>query len=198
MKGVAEGIQPKVLLNMMNENGKISRSHAISKNLLQQQADLIGLPLVTQPTTWGDYELLFVQQLVYLKDEYQLNSAIFGDIDLQPHRNWEEKVCQQAHLKARLPLWQRNRKELVLEMLDNNLEAIITSCNLQLGVDFLGRKLNHELIDEFEQIGIDVCGENGEYHTLVVNCPLFKKELELPVYQKKIVGEYCFLVWEEN
>lgn len=196
MSVIEHGHNPKVLLNMMNENGKISRSHAIPKSLLSQQAELIQLPLVTQPTTWGNYESNFIQQLKTLKKQYNLHSAVFGDIDIQSHRDWEERACQEANLKVHLPLWQQNRKQLVFEMLDCGMEAIITSCNLDLGYEFLGEMLTFDLIKKLESLNIDVCGENGEFHTLVVNCPLFEHRLKLPHSTKQIIGNYCFLIWE--
>lgn len=196
MRAIYDGFTPKVLLNMMNENGLISRSHAISKELLTLQAHLLQLPIKTQPTTWGNYESNFIEQLNRLKEQYNLHSAVFGDIDIQAHRDWEESVCKAANLKAVLPLWQKDRKQLVIEMLDSGIEALITSCNLDLGSDFLGKTLTLDLVNQFEKLGVDVCGENGEFHTLVVNCPLFKDRLRLPSFTKQIVGNYCFLVWD--
>ena len=56
MKEIQNGSQPAVLLNMMNENGLISRSHGLPLSILNQQAKALNLPLKTVPSTWGDYE----------------------------------------------------------------------------------------------------------------------------------------------
>lgn len=81
-------------------------------------------------------------------------------------------------------------------MLDAGIEAIIVSCNTVLGTNFLGRKIDTSLIADLEALGIDVCGELGEYHTVVVNCPLFKNPIQLPKFSKTIHQDYCFLVWD--
>ena len=196
MQAMQLGYQSKVLLNMLNENGKVSRSHGLPLEILKQQAGQMRLPLVTIPTSWSDYEWNFIEILGKLKESYKLDYAVFGDIDLQPHRDWEEKVCEAADIKAILPLWKRNRKELVLEMLDSKIECIIVSCNTTMGERYLGKMLTKHLAEELELIGIDPCGENGEFHTLMVNCPLFERRKSLPDYAIKTYNDYCFINWK--
>jgi len=147
MQAMQLGYQPKVLLNMLNENGKVSRSHGLPLEILKQQAGQMNLPLVTIPTSWNDYERNYIKKLRQLKESYKLESAVFGDIDLQLHRDWEEKVCEASNIKALLPLWKRNRKELVLEMLDSKIVCMIVSCNTTMGEKYLGKMLSKELID---------------------------------------------------
>ncbi|MGX7666825.1 Dph6-related ATP pyrophosphatase [Flavobacterium pedocola] len=197
MKAVADGLTPKVALNMMNENGKVSRSHGLPLVILKQQAQKMQLPLEAVPATWGDYEAEFIKTLNYLKAEFNLDAAVFGDIDLQPHRDWEEKVCDASSLRAVLPLWQQDRLTLVHEMIDAGIETMIVSCNTQMGESYLGKILTKELAQELESKGIDACGENGEFHTLVVNCPLFSERIKLPEYTTKTYNDYCFVVWDE-
>jgi uncharacterized protein (TIGR00290 family) len=196
MQAIAQGHTPKALLNMMNENGRVSRSHGLPLSLLQQQADAMALPIVTKPSTWGDYEANFIETLRALKNAYALESMVFGDIDLQPHRDWEEKVCAAAGLEALLPIWQRNRKELVLQMIDAGIEAMIVSCNTTLGEPFLGKHITRALIPALEEKGVDVCGENGEFHTVVINCPLFSHAITLPSFTTALHKEYWFVQWE--
>ncbi|MGB0896512.1 MAG: diphthine--ammonia ligase [Flavobacteriaceae bacterium] len=195
MKAVEAGGEVMVLLNMMNENGKISRSHGIPLAVLKQQAQAINVPLETCQATWANYEQEFIATLQNLTKTYKLQAAVFGDIDIQSHRDWEEKVCAAAELKAQLPLWQGERKQLVIDMINAGVKAIIVSCNTDLGLEFLGREINIELLEELERIGVDCCGENGEYHTLVVDCPLFKEPVKLPEYAKVKHENYCFLDW---
>src|SRR5262245_1859842 len=78
-------VTSKVLLNVLNEEGKISRSHGIPSSILRQQAEACGLPLHLVASSWQDYEKHFVKALVILKKEYDLTHAVFGDIDLQAH-----------------------------------------------------------------------------------------------------------------
>ncbi len=188
-----DGIIPVALLNMMNENGQRSRSHALSTNVLHAQAAALGLPIVLQPSTWTDYENHFINNLKQIKADYQIEAVVFGDIDLQAHRDWEEKVCAAAGLKAILPLWQLNRKQLVTSMINDGIAANIVSCNTTMGVQYLGRVINQSLVTDAESIGVDACGENGEYHTVVTNCKLFKQPLALNFIEPQIVDNYCFI-----
>lgn len=186
------GMKPQVLLNVLNEEGKISRSHGIPLEILQAQANVCDLPLHAISSSWANYEPNFVDALTYLKEKYSLKYAVFGDIDLQEHRDWEEMVCKKAGLAATLPLWKRNRKELVEEMLNNNMEACIVSCNTAMGEQFIGQKLTFDLIEQLEHLGIDPCGENGEYHTLVTNCTLFKAPIKVEVIKSIFHNNYWF------
>ena len=92
-------------------------------------------------------------------------------------------------------MWQQDRKELVYAMIDNGIKAIIVSCNTHLGEAFLGREITRELVKELENAGVDACGENGEYHTAVIRCPLFSQPVVLPQYKKQTYENYCFLTW---
>lgn len=191
-KAAHQELTPVVLLNVLNEYGDRSRSHGIPKEILEAQAKSMQLPIHFFESTWEQYEEKYIRTLQELKQNYPINKTVFGDIDIESHRAWEEKVSAEANLEAVLPIWQQNRKQLVLEMIDFGIEAIIVSCNQMLGPDFLGRKINVDLIKDLEAIGVDVCGENGEYHTLVVNAPLFKNKIEVKVNGRQQSSNYNF------
>jgi diphthine-ammonia ligase len=193
MKAYEQGHSPMVLLNMMNENDMVSRSHAIPKAILEKQASMIDLPIVTKPASWESYEEVFIDAIKELNSDYLITAGVFGDIDLQAHRDWEEKVCGIVGIKAILPLWKQDRKTLAHEMLDAGIETYIVSCNETMGEKFLGRRITRDLILELEEIGIDACGENGEYHTLVVNMPLFKNRIDITFGATSHIGNYWFI-----
>jgi uncharacterized protein (TIGR00290 family) len=193
-----QDLQVSVLVNMMNENGLISRSHGIPLYILQQQARAMQVPLMAIPTSWSEYEKKFTDALQNIREKFTVDTMVFGDIDLQAHRDWEEMVCTNAGLTANLPLWQKDRKQLIHEMLDAGIQTMIVSCNTILGEQFLGRIITKSLIPEFEELGVDPCGENGEFHTLVINCPLYAQKIVLPEYEKVKHEEYWFLKWKEG
>jgi diphthine-ammonia ligase len=192
LKAKGEGYTPKVLLNVLNEEGKISRSHGIPAPILQAQAKAMNLPIHLVASSWKDYEPKFTNALKIVKEQYRLTHAVFGDIDLDDHRLWEEKVCTNAGLTAILPLWQQNRKALVLQMLADGLKTMIVSCNETMGERFIGALLTPELVEELESLGIDPCGENGEYHTLVLDGSLFTFPLEVTIRQRLHHENYWF------
>ena len=191
-KAMQLGYTPKVLLNVMNEFGDRSRSHGIPKGILEAQAKALNLPIHFFNSTWNAYEVNYIENLQKLVKEYPINYSVFGDIDIESHRAWEEKVSDAVNLKAVLPLWQGNRKQLVLDMIEAGLEAIIVSCNMDLGSNFLGRTIDASIIEEFENMGVDACGENGEFHTLVVNAPFFKHPIDVKIEEKVVSSNYNF------
>ena len=192
MQAIQQGYIPKVLLNVLNEDGKISRSHGIPYSILQAQATAASLPVHCISSSWQEYEMHFTKALSLLKEQYNLTHAVFGDIDLQPHRDWEEKVCINAGLTAVLPLWQQERRALVLQMLEAGIETMIVSCNETMGERFIGQIITPPLVNDLEAMGIDACGENGEFHTLVLNCPLFKERINVFVAAKLLHKDYWF------
>ena len=195
MQEIDKGSELHVLVNMMNENGVISRSHGLPLVLLQQQAETMSVPLIAIPTSWNDYEFNFTNTLLEIKNRFDVRSMVFGDIDLQAHRDWEEKVCSNAGLSASLPLWKQDRKQLIQDMLLAGIQTVIVSCNNILGEEFLGQMITESLILKLENAGVDVCGENGEFHTLVVDCPLFRNKIQLPWSYKIKHDDYWFLQW---
>lgn len=192
IQALRQGYRPQVLLNVLNEEGRISRSHGIPAAILEAQAAAMQVPIHLISSSWQEYETKFVAALQALGKQYALTHAVFGDIDLQAHRDWEEKVCAQAGLTALLPLWQQNRKALVYQMLDAGIETMIVSCNTTMGERFLGKMLTPELVAELESLGVDVCGENGEFHTLVLHCPLFSQSLKILTGKKLLHNGYWF------
>ena len=192
MQAIKQGYQPKALLNVLNEHGKISRSHGIPSEILKAQDNRVRLPMYLVPSSWQDYEAKFVNALQLIAREHELQFAVFGDIDLQAHRDWEEMVCAKAGLQAILPLWKQDRRKLVDEMLATGIETIIVSCNEIMGERFLGQQLTPTLVNELEALGIDACGENGEYHTLVLDSPLFSRRLDVRVEDKTLHEKYWF------
>lgn len=176
---VRGGAQPVCLLTMFTEDGNRSRSHGLSRAVLEAQAAAIGLPLLSRSATWDEYEAAMVDLLAEAKS-LGVEAAVFGDIDIPRHRAWEEQVCQRAGIKAILPLWQEDRLTILREWWDRGFEARIVVARAGL-VDrsYLGRVLDQQVADELTAAGVDACGENGEFHTLVTAGPLFRQPLEI-------------------
>ena len=166
------GVQVEALLAMFDETGTRTRSHGVPRALMQAQADALGLPLVAASATWADYEAVFTAQLRVFAAA-GITHGLFGDIDLQPHRDWEEAVCAAAGLQAVLPLWQQPRRALVDELLALGYRARVVCVDARwLGADHCGRVFDAEFLASLPP-GVDACGENGEFHSFVFDGPRF-------------------------
>lgn len=170
---------PAALLSMLHEHGRVSRGHGLPVGLLQAQAAALRLPLVTRATTWDGYRDAFIDALGELRG-MGVEAGVFGDIDLREHREWVEGVCDVAGLSCHLPLWQESRRELYEEFLAGGARATIVAVDqTKLTAAYLGRSLDDALRRDLESEGVDVCGEEGEYHTMVTWAPLFAAPVPL-------------------
>jgi len=171
-RALAAGWQVEALLAMFDEGGQRSRSHAIPPQLMQTQAEALSIPLVIGRAGWADYEAVFTQQLQGFAAQ-GITHGLFGDIDLQAHRDWEEKVCASAGLVAELPLWQQDRRALVDELLALGYRARVVCVDARvLDASFCGREFDARFLADLPA-GVDACGENGEFHTFVFDGPRF-------------------------
>lgn len=168
------GLEVHSLVNVLEETGERNRSHGVPRSLLQAQADALGCELVAPVTSWQDYEAHFTATLRELQSR-GIEIVIFGDIDLQAHREWEEKVCAAAGLTAYLPLWHEPRDLVAQEVLREGFEAyVVCTDSRSLADAFCGRRYDAQFLKDLPP-GVDACGENGEFHTFVFNGPMFQQ-----------------------
>ncbi len=168
------------MITMLDETGSRSRSHGISPALMRQQASALQVELVMPAASWQTYETEFVSALQGVRSSGH-DAVVFGDIDLQPHREWEEKVCAKAGLAALLPLWQRSRRELAREVSQLGFKAIVVCVDHRfLGAEYCGREYDEAFVRSLPN-GVDACGENGEFHTFVYDGPVFSSPLRVKV-----------------
>lgn len=185
------------LIIMLEEEGNRSRSHGMSLDLIYAQANSIGLPVYMAAASWEDYEKEFIQLLDTAKNQ-GAEVLVTGDLDMPEHGCWYEKVTNQVALKLGMPLWGMGHREAVEEFIDLGFETIIVTVNLSLGMleEDLGRTLTHKYIKELEARGIDPCGEGGEFHTTVINGPIFKHPIRFRKGEIIKNEEYAFLPLE--
>jgi uncharacterized protein (TIGR00290 family) len=165
-------LHPATLLTMFDETGLRSRSHGVPRKLVEQQASALGMDLVAPSADWKSYERIMIETLKALRETGH-EVAVFGDIDLEPHREWEARVCGEAGLEPYLPLWQRDRRQLATESITLGFKAIVVCVDSRhLRDDFCGRDFDQAFIAELPE-EVDACGENGEFHTFVYDGPLF-------------------------
>ncbi|TCM92661.1 uncharacterized protein (TIGR00290 family) [Paenibacillus sp. BK033] len=189
--------EPIGLIVMMEEEGKRSRSHGMPPKLIRAQAESIGLPVYTAAASWEDYEKEFIALLEKAKHQ-GAEALVTGDLDMPVQDCWHDKVTQIAGLKLGMPLWEMDHQEAVEEFIHLGFTSVVVTVNLTLGMkeEDLGRVLTHDYIQELMSRGVDPCGEGGEFHTTVIDGPLFKHPI--PVRKGSIVkhGDYAFLPLE--
>ena len=185
------------LIVMLEEQGLKSRSHGMSLDIIHAQAKAIGLPIFTASATWQEYESHFIQ-LLQKAQALGAETLVTGDIDLMAHGEWNQSVCEKSQLSLCMPLWQRPRLEIVQEFISLGFQSIIVTVNLNLGmkVEDLGQVLTLDYIQQLVDRGIDPCGEAGEFHTTVIDGPIFQHALNIVKGDILYHENYAFLPLE--
>jgi diphthine-ammonia ligase len=191
-RAISSGFDVRYLANMVGEDGKRSYSHGLAPRILEVQARAIGIPLVRKRARRDNYEERFKELLGSFKKE-GISGGVFGDIDLDVHREWIERVCGDVAVTPHLPLWGEDQEKLLKEFIDLGFTAIVVAAKAELfGREWLGRKVDQRFLDQLKNLGkvseVTPCGEAGEYHTLVIDGPLFKERLEI-VRSRRILRE---------
>lgn len=178
-KAMQAGFTISHLLNFVDETGRRSRSHGLRVELLQAQSIAIGIPIIQKPTSWETYEQEFKKSALELK-RVGVEGGVFGDVDLQLHRDWVERVCAEVGIKPLLPLWYMKREQILNEFIGAGFKAIVVAAKANLlDREWLGCRVDEEFLRELSKRKIDLCGEGGEYHTFVIDGPIFKKRINI-------------------
>lgn len=187
------GFEIKYLLNMIEEDGQFSRSHHLPASLLREQANCLGIDIIQKRTTWNNYENNFKQTLLDLKQK-NIFTGVFGDVDLEEHRVWIERISKETGIHPVLPLWGKDHLQIAREIIKSGFVAYLIVVNDKfLPPEYLGKKFDQKLVDRLISQGIDPLAEEGEFHTLVTDGPLYTKPLQFT--WRKIIAQdgYHFL-----
>jgi uncharacterized protein (TIGR00290 family) len=185
---IKSGMNVSTFICMLNESNA-SRAHGLYRNSLVRQTEAIGINTVFGTSTWKGYEMEFRRIVSELNPE----AVVFGDIYLEEHRIWLERVCNELGVKPLFPLWGDKTIKLAKEFISEGFEAYIVAVRRDLSDDILGKRFDDEIVDTLVSRGIDPCGEDGEFHTYVVDGPLFKERVTFNFGKKVVRDKYIQL-----
>ena len=175
LRAADQGLQVEILVTMVDPGG-LSKSHALPPELLTAQADVMNAKLLLVEAGISDYGAVFASTLRSLRDGGTTH-MIFGDIDLQAHRDWLEPICRAAGIDAVFPLWGMARRDVADEIIDRNIKATIVCVDTRwLDESHCGVSYDRAFLARLPD-GVCPCGENGEFHTFVWDAPRFARPL---------------------
>jgi len=185
------------LVNFISNDDKRVRFHGTNADLIKQQGAAMGIAVAQYETTWDGYERDFKAGVRGLLPT-GVSGMIFGDIYLDVHKEWVERVCGEIGIEAVEPLWGRPTAELLDKFIELGFEAVIVGVNSKvMDEKWVGRAVDSSFRDYLNRNNIDPCGENGEYHTVVTNGPLFSRKLSLVIRGVISKNEYRLLDIED-
>jgi len=199
-RALQEGYPVTHLLNTISATYDRVRFHGVPKDLIGAQAEAMGMKLLQRPTPDDDYTGAFVEALRSLLPE-GLEGMVFGDLYTDEHLEWCRGVCAQAGIEAVHPLWGVPSEQVASDLMAAGFEAVVVSGNPDYFTEEqMGAVVSPEFIAWCRTIeGLDVCGERGEYHTVVVDGPLFRRRVQIIDSSPVRVNGHCFLdirAWE--
>lgn len=174
----AAGTDVGRLLNFYDsETGRV-RFHATRVAMLEAQAGQLGIELRAVPTTWSAMADRLADEFEQLRAD-GFEGVVFGDIHLADVRAWYEERVTAAGLVHVEPIWGEPPAGLLREFVETGGRAVVTCVDLtRLQPDWLGRIIDERFVDEICSVGIDPCGENGEYHSFAFDGPTFSGPVE--------------------
>jgi diphthine-ammonia ligase len=189
------GFQVERLITFVPEEGNF-RAHPLE--FLGLQAQALGLPLHTLKIT-EPYREAYQESIAALRERWAIRTLITGDIgEVDGYPNWIGETCAGSDVSVCTPLWGRDGTGLLNRFLSCGFRAVFSCVRAPwLTPDWVGRILDAEAVAELSALtrdnDFDVCGEQGEYHTLVLDGPLFEKRVRIAVSCTKKEDDLAYL-----
>ena len=178
----------KYLLTSVNPEFQRVSMHGVRVDLLERQARAVGVPLhiLEVPTmpTMQVYNTAMRETLQGFVREEAIGHSIYGDIFLEDLRDYRLGELAKVPMEGVFPIWKRPTKDLITEFIESGFKAVTVCVNGRvLGAEFVGREIDRAFIDDLPD-GVDVCGENGEFHSFVYDGPIFREPVPVCIGEK--------------
>ena len=172
------------LMTTINEAFGRVAMHSTREELLVKQAEEIARPLVRIKIPYPCANEIYEKQVNESIDEAKrkgVTHMMFGDLFLDDIRKYREEMLRPTGITPVFPLWQRQTKRLAVEMIESGFKAIVTCVDpRQLSPSFAGREFDESFLRNLP-LGVDPCGERGEFHTFVYDGPIFRNPIKIKV-----------------
>jgi ABC transporter with metal-binding/Fe-S-binding domain ATP-binding protein len=178
----------KYLATIHSQNPESYMYHTPNIGLTLMQSKCLGIQLVSKESK-GEKEKELEDLKILLKG-LEVKGVVCGAVESEYQKQRVERICKELGLKLIAPLWKMDQEKLLRDMIKNNFEIIITAVSADgFDVNWLGRKIDEECLKDLIELrkkkGISIIGEGGEFETLVIDCPLYSRRIEIVDSEKK-------------
>jgi uncharacterized protein (TIGR00290 family) len=191
----AQAHRVTALLTTVTEEFDRISMHGVRRVLLERQADSIGLPLhavLIPPQCVNAIYELRMEEALHKYFAQGVRRVAFGDIFLEDLRVYREQNLARIGMEALFPIWKRDSRELARDVVRLGFQAITVCVDPRvLDSSFVGRVLDESFFADLP-LGVDPCGENGEFHTFVFDGPVFRTPVRFAVGEKVLRDGFWF------
>jgi asparagine synthase (glutamine-hydrolysing) len=189
-----QNYQLSCLINLKSKNPDSYMFQSAGTELVELQAEAMEIPIIIQETDGEkEEELIDLEKaIVKAKELHKIDGIVTGALFSNYQRDRIEKICDKLGLKIFSPLWHKPQETHMQEVINNKFKAIITAVAADgLDESWLGREINQNLLNDIKTKTIaNIAGEGGEFESLVLNCPLFSKEINIIKSKKEMDSEH--------
>jgi diphthine-ammonia ligase len=172
--------------------------------IMRLQSESMGIPLIILKVE-EPYKEGYRKAIANLIETLGIEGIVTGDIYVvdDVHGNWMESVTEGLDIKVMMPLWERDTSEVLDDEMSSGFRAVFTCVKEPFFTEeWIGRELNKGTVKDLralaEKNGMDPCGENGEYHTMVIDGPIFKKPIKIPEFTREKSETRFYMKVTEN
>jgi uncharacterized protein (TIGR00290 family) len=188
-------VRIEALLTTINEQADRVAMHGVRRELIEEQAQSIGIPLWTALLPWpcpnGRYEQVMAEVCRRAVND-GIEAVVFGDLFLEDIRAYRERMLAGTNLEPLFPLWGEPTQTLAREMIAGGLHARLACIDRKkLDASFAGREFDARLLEALPP-DVDPCGENGEFHSFVYDGPMFQRPISVEPGALHEDGDFVF------
>ena len=188
-------VRIEALLTTINEQPDRVAMHGVRRELIEEQAQSMGIPLWTTPLPWpcpnGRYEQVMAEVCQRAVND-GIEAVVFGDLFLADIRAYRERMLAGTGLEPVFPLWGEATYSLAREMITGGLRARLACIDRKkLDASFAGREFDARLLGALPP-EVDPCGENGEFHSFVYEGPMFRRPIAAEAGALHEDGDFVF------
>ena len=194
-KVIEEGYEVAYLVVFVSETWP-SFCHPLS--VMELQSEALRIPLLKLRVK-DPYERSYREAILKLIDK-GVEGIVTGDIYVVDnlHGRWMDKVTEGLEISVIMPLWEQDTSKVLNEEVSSGFRSVFTCLGHEwFTEEWLGKELNRKSINDLkilaENVGMDPCGENGEYHTMTIDGPIFKEEIDILKFSKEKRNDRFFI-----